>query len=99
MKAFLVLSVLALSGCGLFSTSEGVFNGRVVDVAWEGFLFKSCEVDFQLGQQSSSVSKGATKDKAFCDRLKAQVGQVVTVKYNALFPPPLTMSSHYEISE
>jgi hypothetical protein len=99
VKVVLVLSVLVLSGCGLFSTSEGVYSGRVVDVAWEGFLFKSCEVDLQLGEQSSTLSSGSSKDKALCDLLKSQVGQVVTVKYQTLFPPPLTMGSRYEISK
>lgn len=98
MKTFILLGSLALSGCGLFSTGVGTFNGRVVDVEWGGILFKSCEVRFQLGEQSSSVSQGSSRDKALCNELASKIGEVVTVRYSTLVRPCcVTMDTQYEI--
>lgn len=93
-----LIALLLLSGCGVFTTGEGVFEGRLVDVSWEGLLFKSCEVDFQFGENSSKISRGSTKDKALCDKLQSEVGTTVKVNYKTwVMPCCLTMDSNYEI--
>lgn len=82
MKLILgLLLVATLTGCAV--TGEGQFTGRVVDVAWEGILFKSCEMHLQFGEQSSKTSPASSVDKALCDRMQSLMGKVVTVKYDS----------------
>ncbi len=81
----LILALLILSGCGM-KTGDGVFNGRLVDVGYGGLLFDTCEMDFQLGEQSSTVSKCSSPSKEFCERMKPYVGKVIEVKYDSIFP-------------
>ena len=100
MKYVTIFMTLVLSGCGSFTMGDGVFNGRVVDAHWGGLIINSCEIDFQLGQQSSTISKGSTRNKDLCDKLSAKVGEVVTVRYKQwALPCCLTMDSAYEIFE
>jgi len=61
------LFLITLSSCGFFYTSDGLFNGKIVDVSWEGWIWKSCEVQFQFGEQSSSLSQGFTRNTDLCD--------------------------------
>lgn len=98
LKLMCVLLTIIATGCGSFTTGEGVFNGRIVDVSWGGLIFKSCEVDFQYGEQSSTVSTGSTRNKALCDKMKTLVGKVTEVKYMTWVKPCcLTLNTRYEI--
>lgn len=99
MKLIVIcIVVILLSSCGIVTTGEGVFNGRIVDVTWEGLFFESCEVDFQLGNQSSTLSSGSTTNKELCNNLKNNIGQVVTVKYKIFaIPCCLRTDTRYEI--
>lgn len=100
MRNLFLLSTVFLSGCGFFTTGEGTFNGRLVDVGWQGLIFKSCEAEFQFGENSSVRSSASTLDRVFCERLKEQIGQTLTVKYRTwAMPCCLTTDSKYEIYE
>lgn len=81
MKKLLIVSLIGISLSGCMVTGEGTFNGRIVDVEWGGLLWKSCEVGFQMGEQSSTLSRGSTFNKDYCDALSDQTGNVVTIPY------------------
>lgn len=63
------------------TTGVGVFNGRVVDVSWEGIIFKTCEIDAQYGNESSRTTRFSTKNKDSCDNYLNLVGKDVEFKY------------------
>jgi hypothetical protein len=98
MKKMICLLSLTLSSCGTFTTGDGTFDGTLVDVSWEGLMFKSCEASFQYGQQSSSISKGSSRDKKMCDRLSEYIGKRIKVKYQEWVRPCcMRTSTAYEI--
>lgn len=98
MKKLIILLAIFLNSCGMFTTGQGVFNGTLVDVSWEGLIFDSCEMQFQFGQQSSSISKASSRNKNLCDEMQKQVGKQVEVKYKTwVHPCCLRMDTNYEI--
>lgn len=100
MKYAVVIFTGFLSACGLFTTGDGSFTGRLVDVGWEGWIFKSCEVELQRGEQSSSMSKGSILDKQMCDALKARTGETITLQYQTWASPCcLRTDTRHEIVE
>lgn len=95
-----LLLILSLTGCGIFTTGEGEFKGQLVDVSWEGLLFKSCEVGFQFGENSSKASSASSRSKDLCDDLKSKIGNSVKIKYKTWAKPCcVTMSTNYELYE
>jgi hypothetical protein len=98
MKKLLLVLLLGLSSCGIH-TGEGTFTGRLVDIGWEGIIFKSCEMSFQLGEQSSNTSRGSTTSKELCDKLTAQSGQVLTVHWDNYVGPCLRTDTCIIIKE
>lgn len=102
MKRTIALIVItqAIMGCGLFTTGKGTFTGRLVDVSWEGLIFKSCEVSISRGEQGSQMAEGSSLDPALCAELVEKSGQTVTVKYQSWVGPCcLRTDSPHEITE
>lgn len=98
MKKLLLTLAITLTACGTFTTGEGSFSGRLVDASWEGLIFKSCEVQFQYGEQSSSISNGSTRNKDLCAELALNIGKSIVVKYKTWARPCcLRMESPYEV--
>lgn len=93
--AIAILSLVLLNGCII--TGEGKFTGRIVDVEWGGIIFKSCDVTFQLGEQSSTTSKGSTASKEKCDELSKAIGLVTTVAYRTHLIHSIALDSKYEL--
>lgn len=65
-----------------FIKGEGEFSGRVIDVSWEGVWWKSCEIELMRGEQSSSMSYCSSTSKSYCDNIKSEMGNTMTVKYD-----------------
>jgi len=80
-----VIVLLILSACGM-KTGSGVFNGRLVDVSYGGLLFDTCELTFQLGEQSSSVSNCSSLSEDYCKKMQPYVGKVIQVDYDSITP-------------
>lgn len=98
ISAVFLLGIAGLIHLGSkFDTGEGVYSGRIVDIEWAGLIWKSCDVQFQTGEQSSLISSAATWDKEYCDELRNKLGQIVTVKYKSTFGPDLTLGSSYTL--
>src|ERR1700751_5613989 len=49
MKKLFLLSLLLLTGCSISNPSEGQKIGRIVKLADEGIIFKSCEDELIRG--------------------------------------------------
>lgn len=95
MKKLFILMFM-LTGC---ATGEGVFDGTLVDAEWSGIAFKSCELTFQLGQQSSTTSKGSSRDYTLCTELTGLVGSRITVSYTTYMQPCcVTTDTNYIIN-
>lgn len=84
VSAFLLLIAMCVS-CSLASPGEGSVNGKLVDVSWEGFLFKSCEAGIQYGTDSSKIEFVSSTSKEVCDKLSALIGRVLKVTYDTEF--------------
>lgn len=74
-------SVILLTGCMGFDSGKGRATAKLLDVAWEGLFFKSCEIYFQYGDQSSKIVTGSTLDKTICDQAEKLIGKNVDIVY------------------
>jgi len=77
-QVFFILLAIALTSC---SQGDGTFRGKPIDVSWEGFLIKTCEVDVQYGEGASKVERFSSPSKAHCDQLTPLVNKPVTISY------------------
>ena len=84
MKKFGLL--LLLCGC---IRGRGVYEGKLVDVAWEGLIFKSCEI-----RQVTNVATKGNQDNASsiseedCNALSKLIGKSVSINYSHTFFEP-----------
>jgi hypothetical protein len=83
MVTIITAVVFLTSGCTI-STGEGEFSGTVVDAHWGGVIFKTCEIEFQHGQQSSSLAKFSSYYQEDCTALNSLMGKQVTIRYEHL---------------
>lgn len=74
MWGLAILVVVFFVG-SFIKTSEGDYYGKSVQVQWKGLVFKSCEIDVQMGDQSSTLGYCSSFDKNLCNELKKSVGQ------------------------
>lgn len=74
---------------------QGSFKGRLVDVGWEGVFFKSCEAEFQYGDNSSRVSYCSSYDPRFCQELSSHIGQSIQVHYTSTLTSGFTRTSKH----
>jgi hypothetical protein len=93
----IVFGLLLLAGCGQFTTGDGAYTGRLVDVEWGGLFFKSCEVDVQIGITKELEHLSSSNEK-LCRELQGLVGQDVSMKYVTWVGPCcLKLETPYEI--
>lgn len=95
MKKLYLVLVLALLAQGC-SRGSGTYVGQVVDASWEGWIFKSCEVEWKTSDQSSTVQVSSSHSKELCDRLQDQLGKKFKVRYTHR-APKFTAGSFYII--
>ena len=97
-KLLLVLLLLSGASCGTTTIGTGSFDGTLADVSWEGVFFKSCEMSFQYGQQSSTLSVGSSFDESLCSTMSENVGKRIKVKYQMwIHPCCVRLGTRYEV--
>lgn len=83
MKMLLIILAAGLMvGC---SKGSGSTEGKLVDVTYEGYVFKTCEVDLQYGEGASKIATYSTTDVKLCDQILALNGKKVQLNYNQTF--------------
>lgn len=88
----------ALVGCSGSVVQQGVYSGRVVDVSWGGYVFKSCCIVLQYGDQSSERVIATTASKDFCKKIRSYVGAEVEMQYKVwAVPYGITLDSRNEV--
>lgn len=73
------VTVVVAGGC---TRGKGTSEVKLIDVTWEGFIFKTCEVDVQYGNGSSRVEMFSSESKELCDALTSANGKDVMINYN-----------------
>lgn len=80
-------------------TGAGSFSGRLVDVSWDGIIFKSCEIEVVRGEQGSSISHASSRSRESCDIMRQSLGQIVSVTYEIRMGTPVWADTRYVIAE
>lgn len=80
MNKALLIGVFLLAGC---TRGTGKFQGKVIDVSWEGWFFPTCEIDAQYGEQSSKTARFSSEDQQVCLKYEASVGKAIKARYRS----------------
>lgn len=102
MKYILISMALMMTGCGVFTFSEGERSGKVVKISKKGFLIKTWEGCLALTESADSCFEFTVRDESLIESIKvaSKSGERVTLHYDQMaFPGKWQGDSHYWIQK